>query len=256
MLVLHPISSALAEYSKFDDSVDKLDILLDKTVKELIANKIDFHFGDEIILSKYAQVENGKIKVGNYSYKVVVLPPLTNLRNTTLKLLQDFINAGGKVVALKDFMFSRFELCMIDGRKCEIPLKEKFISAADLNELVNILKEEVSNYIEVIDKKDRSERPKKIILQSRKLDDGNRIIFLANTDLQREAEITIKIPTDKNVFVADLIDFGVFKIPTLRRENGYVLIDATMYPASSLCLLVSNKELSQNTKKCRLGRCI
>lgn len=89
---------------------------------------------------------------------------------------------------------------------------------------------------------------KKIILQSRKLNDGSRIIFLANTDLQREAEITIKIPTDKNVFVADLVDFGVFKIPTLRREKGCAVIDATMYPASSLCLLVSDKELSQNTK--------
>jgi len=39
VLVIHPISSAWAEYSRFDDSVDKLDSLLDKTVKELIANK-------------------------------------------------------------------------------------------------------------------------------------------------------------------------------------------------------------------------
>lgn len=161
--------------------------------------------------------------------------------------MQNFVNTGGKIVALKDFMFSRFELCMIDGSKCDIPLKEKFKNASDLNELVNILKEEVSNYIEVIDKK-TGQNAKKIIFQNRKLNDGNRIIFLANTGLQREAEITIKILTDKNVFVADLVDFGVFKIPTLRRENGCAVIDATMYPASSLCLLVSSKELSQNTK--------
>jgi len=247
VLVIHPISSAWAEYSRFDDSVDKLDSLLDKTVKELIANKIDFHFGDEIILSKYAQIENGKIRVGSYNYKVVVLPPLTNLRKTTMQLLQNFINSGGKVVSLKDFMFSRFELCMIDGSKCDIPLKENFINVSNIDDLVSILKEEVSTYIEVIDKK-TGQNAKKIILQSRKLDDGSRIIFLANTDLKREVEITIKIPTDNNVFAADLVDFGIFNIPTLKRENGFAVIDATMHPASSLCLLVSDKQFSQNTK--------
>jgi len=178
---------------------------------------------------------------------VVVLPPLTNLRKTTMQLLQNFINSGGKVVSLKDFMFSRFELCMIDGSKCDIPLKENFINVSNIDDLVSILKEEVSTYIEVIDKK-TGQNAKKIILQGRKLDDGSRIIFLANTDLKREVEITIKIPTDNNVFAADLVDFGIFNIPTLKRENGFAVLDATMHPASSFCLLVSDKQFSHNTK--------
>jgi len=164
-----------------------------------------------------------------------------------MQLLQNFINSGGKVVSLKDFMFSRFELCMIDGSKCDIPLKENFINVSNIDDLVSILKEEVSTYIEVIDKK-TGQNAKKIILQGRKLDDGSRIIFLANTDLKREVEITIKIPTDNNVFAADLVDFGIFNIPTLKRENGFAVLDATMHPASSFCLLVSDKQFSHNTK--------
>lgn len=53
VFVFYLILFVWVEYFKFDDSVDKLDILFDKMVKEFIVNKIDFYFGDEIILLKY-----------------------------------------------------------------------------------------------------------------------------------------------------------------------------------------------------------
>jgi len=247
VLLIHPISSAWSLYSKFDDSVDKLDMLLDRTVKELISQKIDFHFGDEIILSKYAKVENGKLVVGRHEYSAIVIPPCTNLKSKTIEILKSFLETGGRVIILDDFLFKRFYLHRIDGKVCTTAILENADFARDLDELVNKLKAHLPNLIEVIDKKSEK-NAKSIILQKRNLDSNTSVVLIANTDIKREVHAKIKIPDLKNVYAIDLFDFGVFSIPTLRKLENWREIDAVFYPSSSLCLLITAQELNVGSK--------
>jgi hypothetical protein len=99
VLVIHPISSAWAEYSPLDHRpVKELDAHLRSLVAFILGVHADFHFGDEMILERLARVGNKRLGVGQCSYRVVVVPDATNLRKSTVRLLRQFKEAGGAVV--------------------------------------------------------------------------------------------------------------------------------------------------------------
>lgn len=68
----------------------------------LEGNQIDFDYGDEDILRRHGKVivENGipVLQINQARYKTVVLGKMTTIRSTTMKLLKEFANAGGKIV--------------------------------------------------------------------------------------------------------------------------------------------------------------
>lgn len=61
---------------------------------------IDFDCADESVLARHARAEQKILRVGEAAYRVVVLPPLLNLRASTLHLLHDFAIGGGLVLAV------------------------------------------------------------------------------------------------------------------------------------------------------------
>jgi len=69
----------------------------------LQGNQIDFDYGEEEMMSRLASVaKNDKgetvLKVGKSMYTLVVLGGMTTIRSTTLDLLKEFAEAGGKIV--------------------------------------------------------------------------------------------------------------------------------------------------------------
>jgi hypothetical protein len=63
---------------------------------------IDFEYGDEEMMSRMASVGKDAMgpifRFGQAAYRSVVVPKLVTIRSSTLKLLNDFQSAGGKVV--------------------------------------------------------------------------------------------------------------------------------------------------------------
>lgn len=113
VLVLNPIESIWAQtyigwadwiYPK-DDAADinRLEDNYERLFHMLTGNHIDFDYGEEQMMEKYASVfrdKNGKalLKVGQMFYRVVVISGMETIRPTTLKLLTDFAEAGGKII--------------------------------------------------------------------------------------------------------------------------------------------------------------
>ncbi len=110
LLVIHPIESMWVQCRRdwwgneylpkrnitaFDD---KLPLVRDA----LLGANIDFDYGDEDILSRHGKVSSGgsspSLIVGKARYRAVLVPPLVTMRETTLRLLKRFRNAGGCVV--------------------------------------------------------------------------------------------------------------------------------------------------------------
>ncbi len=61
--------------------------------------KIEFDLGDEALLAKHGTAHHRTLRAGTAEYRVVVLPPMLNLRSSTLELLHDFAIGGGLVIA-------------------------------------------------------------------------------------------------------------------------------------------------------------
>ena len=77
--------------------VDKQTSIL---TSDLLDAQIDFEFGDEEIMAKYASVDGSRFRVGDVTYGTVIVPPSLNMRSTTLGLLKAFAEAGGRIVAI------------------------------------------------------------------------------------------------------------------------------------------------------------
>ncbi|MBI4559982.1 MAG: hypothetical protein HY706_20515, partial [Candidatus Hydrogenedentes bacterium] len=115
VLLLHPASSMQATYRHFRvrneykaenyfldadlpfELVDKHFTLLSVA---LLDAQIDFDYGDEEILARYASASDGCLRVGQESYRLIVVPPSINIRASTLALLETFARPGGIILTV------------------------------------------------------------------------------------------------------------------------------------------------------------
>lgn len=129
VLMIHPISSIWTEcrsdraedFNHLEMNMGWLDEHItslnrkgeyyNRIAKALTAGHVDFDFGDEILLEQDGKVEDGKFVAGKCSYQVVVVPGVKNLFANTVKLLKEFLAAGGTVIWLKPYPV------MVEGEK-------------------------------------------------------------------------------------------------------------------------------------------
>lgn len=104
ILVIYPVESAWLMVSRMQDEtiwqqeepwIDFRNALLDRN--------LGFDYGDEDIISRHGSVsKDGKgavLKVGHAVYRAVALSRMLTIRESTLALLEEFVAAGGTVVA-------------------------------------------------------------------------------------------------------------------------------------------------------------
>jgi hypothetical protein len=82
----------------------------------LLAAHCDFHIGNETILAAHGAVIDGRLLVGLGSYELVIVPPSLSWEASTLDLLQQFVAAGGRIVALPPLP------TLIEGRPTDGPI--------------------------------------------------------------------------------------------------------------------------------------
>lgn len=109
LLVISPVESTWAIMKpgwSQDARVRKIDYSLVQIRDALLADNIGFDYGDEDILGRHATIEktskNVQLKVGEARYTTVLLPQMLTIRSSTLKLLDRFVQAGGKVVVVNE----------------------------------------------------------------------------------------------------------------------------------------------------------
>ena len=102
LLVIHPIESAwlTIDPQNFAESLKNEEKRFVEVTDTLLAQKLDFDFGDEEIISRYGKVGKGTFTVNKASYRAVLVPRLLTIRSSTLSLLQKFAAQGGTVVYL------------------------------------------------------------------------------------------------------------------------------------------------------------
>ncbi|MFA9378862.1 MAG: glycosyl hydrolase [Lachnotalea sp.] len=67
--------------------------------KTLLFQQMDYDHLDAEIFEN-AIIENGLIKIGKATYELLIIPPSICIENTAYKKVKEFVNQGGKVIAL------------------------------------------------------------------------------------------------------------------------------------------------------------
>ena len=184
-LVIHPIHSAWLWYRRTlnEKSIEGLEQDLDELTYLLSGNQITYHFGSETMMADIAKVCGTTIAVGLCSYKQVVVPACDTLDSTTVALLKQFKENGGRIYTYKHHLPSRIDgvisdLSFLDG--CE-DISEPSVFAE-----LKSREEVVVNHIETVEKED-------LRMMVRKTEYG-RLIYLANLSDKdfRGLRITVK----------------------------------------------------------------
>ena len=96
--VLHPIRSVWCK-STFGKEYDAK--FLTAQFRQLVDNLLDIHIDFDLLDESEvdtARVHDGKVQAGAVEYSYVIVPESTTISSSTVKMLSDFSEAGGKVI--------------------------------------------------------------------------------------------------------------------------------------------------------------
>ena len=100
VLMLYPINSIWVDY------VPQEQTRIGETIEEdfkfltdiLLRMHYDFDYVDEDVLAD-AEVEAGKIRIADETFEILILPPLTHIKESSYKKIRAFLDGGGSVIA-------------------------------------------------------------------------------------------------------------------------------------------------------------
>ncbi len=97
--VIHPMHSAYLTYQRRKDfySVEKLERNFKNLIEQMGAENIPHHYIDETLLSRYGKVCGNMLRVGLCQYECIVIPEMLQLDQTTVCLLKEYVENGGKL---------------------------------------------------------------------------------------------------------------------------------------------------------------
>lgn len=99
--VIHPVESFWLHWGPNDKSAifrESLDERFQNVTKWLLEGSIDFDFISESLLPTQCDSGTSPLKVGQMEYDTVIVPGNETLRSSTLKILKEFKDNGGKLI--------------------------------------------------------------------------------------------------------------------------------------------------------------
>lgn len=236
VLVIHPIASAWCVYSPHDES--KARALADafkRTSTNLAQLHREFEYGDEKLMAKYAEVQGKELAVGRMKYRAVVVPPSVTLAGTTFKLLREFLDAGGTVIAIKPIP------TLVDGedsaelaRFFEEKRRNLAVIEEDKAQLDAALQAAVPRGLSVTDESGAEAGQ---VICHRRQDGKRHIVFLASTDLHNGCDVTLTLEKRGRVEDWDLEKGSVGEIPARKQGSG-MAISVSLPGAGSRLLVI------------------
>lgn len=240
VLVLHPSGSTWISYGSMEcnsqlkalgDSVRMLTMHLNQL-------HVMYDLGDENILSRHGKVEKNILKVGRMNYKVVILPEIYLLRQSTFQLLKEFFENGGLIIStgqtptFLDGLYSE-ELVKFFDNPSILRISNDKQALSDALYPLNI----EMLHLEEINHNDLSS-----IYGHIRQDNNTKIIFICNLDPHQKAELRLKLkaPVKTERFDAETGDTQLCDVYSTG-ENEYY-IPFTLDALNSVLFISDEKE--------------
>jgi len=242
ILVLHPISSG---WATFNPSSEKPDPELWKYNEELIKLQgillglhRDFDYGDEIIISRHGRVEGKEFVINKGRYKIVIVPPSLTWFKRTVSMLEEFLDAGGKVIFVGETP------SLIDAEPDE-KRWGKILSHSNVERVEN----ERKALAEILDKvlertvsiTDEDGKEIEDILVNHRVEGTCHIYFLANTSRTKTYDVTIKFSQKGEVTEWNLFNGEVSPVEAVAQE-GKTILRTVLHPVGSRVFVVDTSK--------------
>lgn len=236
ILIIEPTTTTWM-YASWGESPEKLDELGDtfnSFLKQLEQRHIEYDLGSEHIIADHGSVEGDRFVVGKRAYSLVVLPAGTeSLNGTTVRLLQEYVRHGGRVVCLGD------PPARVDGAPSGALVQlanadsARWITAASLNEpsVAELLK---SPDYELLDAASVSGQ----VFHMRRMFEDGQLLFFTNFSLKEASAFQCRVSgtavLQLNTFTGEIEPY-----PGQSGEEA-VSFSVSLAPGGSLLLFVSD----------------
>lgn len=237
VLVLEPTSTAwmYATRGKVLNRIKEIGKSFHLFTVKLEKQQVEYDLGSENIIKDYGKVSEGKFRVGERAYDIVVIPPdMENLDSSTFLLIKSFIQEGGKIL---DFG----SLNCFDGKeqaKLIQELKSNPNWFSQTNSETGIIQKELFFDDWKVVKHDSAQG--KLFHQRRILPDGQ-LLFLVNSDKVENASGEFEL-IGKDVVEFKPATGELVQYPMKTSDAGSLKIKVDLLPSESLLLYVLNKK--------------
>lgn len=232
--VIHPIESYWLHTGPAKTSgnfTKKLDENFKNITEWLLHGTIDFDFISESLLPSQYKKSEKLLTVGEMKYKTVIVPNCETLRSTTLEILKEFRNSGGRVIfagecpshldAVKsDEILSFYNICE------HIPFeKHSILDALNEERICTILTEEEiphSGYVHCV----RNDGDVKWLFIAPCKYENNK--YIQDTDAPKKTTVIVK--GTYNVRLFDTLNGKISSVPfETKNKNTYIHLNAASF---------------------------
>ncbi len=209
----------------------------------LTNNQIDFDYGEEEMMARMASVDTVDgvpvLRVGQMTYKTVIVSNMLTIRATTIALLKEFMAKGGKVIFCGDAP------AYIDAVRSDEPVKlaEQGITLPyDEDTLVAAVRENSREFVSVTNAAGETE--KAVFAQVRRNfgDDGYAVVVLNTDRIHPRKELTLTLRAQSgyaleewNLETADRYDATAL----VSEEDGVYHIKLDLEAAGTRCFVLA-----------------
>lgn len=237
VLLIHPIRSGWMYINdRIPGEAEEVDRELNTTMDILLGGHIDFDLGDETIIARHGSVTgDGKFAVNQSSYSTVIVPFSYTLSKDTFRLIREFGDKGGRVIALENRL-----PYMVDGEESE-ELTAFFaddditVCANTGRELLYALRLNYEPYAEIVDGNGRD--LEQVICQVREIKGGT-FVFMTNRDRTAGYSGLCRIKGSGGAEEWDLKTGDTAAAGSIQEKN-YVSIPFSLAPSGSKVFAVS-----------------
>ena len=244
-LILEPTTSVWMNYQP-DGSKHQLNEVNEefRTLLALLeSEQVEYDLGSENIIRDHGSVEADLFVIGERKYNYVVIPRfMTNLNSETAALIEQYLAAGGIVIALCE------PPAFIDGKENDKCLRwsEKYIdqwySLGGCNDprLINYLHRDDFVIVE--------QQGGDLLHMRRQLEDGQ-LLFLVNSSNDEPCTVSM-LSQGSDIAHMDLFTGEVGQYPGVLSGN-IISFDAALDPCGSLLLFIGDNEIPGKVQRQR-----
>ncbi len=252
--LLHPLESYWTCFGPNDFTSDKRGEIQDNLTNLtdwLMKGNIDFDYMAESLLEKhYVETDGAILKLAEAEYQVVVIPPVRNLRKSTVKILIEFVKKGGKVIFTGDSNF------LVDLEESKLA-KQLFDASIKSYLSPKVVINELEEFRDVDILKLDGTRDQTFLYQKRVLEDGE-WVFIAPTEYEEKR--ILRTPQDGICNKVNIVLNGTYSVEewntlegkisplNVKHEGGKTIVNYGFYPITSLLIkLTKLKEIPSET---------
>lgn len=201
-----------------DETIAQVDKKFADTYLHLLAAHVDFDYADEEMLSRLYRIQDGRLWIGKADYQRVIVSGMSTIRSSTLKILQDFKNAGGEVLFADEPPF------LVDAEESDAACEfAKTCTTLSIEQLKTL-----NDQVQI--------QSEKIILQTYQ-DENHKYYFMLNTDRTHRVE-SVDIDFGEDVCIQEW-DPETGNAESLQTENNHLCVT---FEAGQLRLFVDCSE--------------